>query len=185
MFLRYIFIDRKGQPSITAINAFFICVMLLDSFCLSLHNLSLFFLHSALCLVRLIYKDHINKAPMLSGLPLGLASESLGKRSEGRRRVRPECIFPWLLPRGTALGWTCPSTKDQCAFPGNLSHTSFFFLFPDLATAPAPHHLRSRCTITSFTAPSSGCCTTYLGCPTLPFSPTHTFINNPFANELS
>lgn len=122
--------------------------------------------------------------PMLSGFPLGLARESLGKRSEGRRRVRPECVFPWLLP---GLGWTCPSIQDQCAFPGKLCHIVFdfggFFLAqqqlpPLILSGPGVALLHSLLL-------ASGCWATSLGCPTLPSSPTHTFINNPFANKLS
>ena len=142
---------------------------------MSLHIFSLFLLHSALCLVRLIYKDHINKAPMLSGFPLGLASESLGKISEGRRRV---CVcvkiqsvyFPGSFPGEAALGWTCPSIQDQCAFPGNPHCTAFFF--SGSAMVPAPHPLRSRCRITSFTAPSLWLLHSLFG---LPYS---TFLSN-------
>lgn len=35
---------------------------------------------SALCLARLIYEDDMNKSPVPSGFPLGLANERLGRR---------------------------------------------------------------------------------------------------------
>lgn len=103
---------------------------------------SLYSSPSALCLARQIFQDHINKTPVPSAFPLGLANESLGRRSEGAMRVRSGCAFPQLPPWEAAMGWTCPSIQDQCAFPGDLLHTAFF---SGSVTAPSPHPFRSRC----------------------------------------
>ena len=60
------------------VSSFFLCVLILDTFCLSLQVLSPFF-SILLCLAQLAYKNHVIKTPMTSGFLLGLAKESLGR----------------------------------------------------------------------------------------------------------
>lgn len=112
----------------------------------SLHSTS-FFSH----LFSLINEDHIDKTSMLPGFPLGLANKSLSKRSEGRRRVRLGCVFPWLLPQEAALDWHVLPSRISGPFQATFTIQPFF---SGSATAPSPHPSRSRCSNTSSTAPS-------------------------------
>ena len=127
-------------------------------------------------------------------LPCSLASHWVWPvRALARyQRVGGECVCVWkyrvcifLAPsqeRQHWVGHVLPS-RINVPFQETLTAQLFFFLaqqwfLPLILSGPGVESLHSLLL-------ASGCCTPSLGCPTLPSSPTYTFINNPFANELS
>lgn len=108
-------------------------------------------LQSALCLARLIYEANMNKTPVPSGFPLGLANERLGRRSEVGGEQDQGIYPPGSFPvRWSWVGYVPPSGINM---PLQITFSVHFFCS---VAAPSPHPFRSSCNNTSFTATSLG-----------------------------